>query len=185
TCRTAARAGSSTPSASTEAPGNDNATLMRGVVAMGSRAAAPCRWSTSWLCATAAEEQCALAPLDAELAHARAVDQGVLVHQVHPVVEVDDVAAVVDRQVEVIAPAQGVARHLADGLADHVVSGADPASGAVRCQRPDPALAAAVAVQEALVENQPFALAAAVDLHVKAFDHVARAILKHAPGLHR
>ena len=84
-----------------------------------------------------------------------------------------------------ITPAQGVAGHFTDGFADHIVSGADPASFAVRGQGPDPALTGAVAVQKALVEDQLVALAAALDIDVEALDHLTGAILEHAPGLHR
>ncbi|MNT37374.1 hypothetical protein D3C72_1735110 [compost metagenome] len=36
-----------------------------------------------------------------------------------------------------------------------------------------------------LVEDQSFALAAAVDTHMEALDYRPRALLEHAPGLHR
>ncbi|MNZ37078.1 hypothetical protein D3C78_545180 [compost metagenome] len=80
---------------------------------------------------------------------------------------------------------QGVARHLAAGFADHIARTTTPAPGAVRGQGPDAPLARTVAVHEVLVKNQPVTFAAAVDAHIEAFDHFPRAILEHAPGLHR
>ncbi|MCX4196282.1 hypothetical protein OMR07_12435 [Methylobacterium organophilum] len=46
-------------------------------------------------------------------------------------------------------------------------------------------LGGAVAVAEMFVEDQLVAIKAAIDLDMKALDHLAGALLEHAPGIHR
>jgi len=66
------------------------------------------------------EGQRDLAEPDAELAHHRLVEHHALVHQVHPVVELHFIDAAVHRQLQRVAPVQGIAGSAALGRADDV-----------------------------------------------------------------
>lgn len=132
--------------------------------------------------ALATEEQRHLADLDPELGHTGAVDQRVLVHQVHPVVHAHFVGRVADRQVQAITPVQGVASDLAVSHAYHIIRTPDPAPLARGREHPDATLAGAVAVQEALVKNQVVALAPADDIDLETLGNLTATLLKHPPG---
>ena len=77
---------------------------------------------------------------------------------------------------------QRVSGDLAVGDTHHILGAAAPASLALGREGPDAALAGAVAVEEALVENQVVALATADDIDLETLDHLTAALLKHPPG---
>ena len=78
----------------------------------------------------------------------------------------------------------GVAGHLTDSLANHIVCRATPAAVSLFFKGPDAPLGAAIAVGKALIQYAYIALPGAGHGYMEAFDHFAGAVLEHPPGLH-
>ena len=77
---------------------------------------------------------------------------------------------------------EGVACDLALRNPDHIVRATAPLTIAPGSEGPDPTLTGAVAVTEALVEDQVFTFTTAGNIDLKPLDHFAVALLKHPPG---
>ncbi len=77
---------------------------------------------------------------------------------------------------------QRVSSDLALGDTHHIIRATAPSPLALWREGPDAALAGAVAVQEALVENQVVALATADDVDLETLGNLTAALLKYPPG---
>ncbi len=77
---------------------------------------------------------------------------------------------------------EGVACDLALSNSDHIMRATAPLTIAPGSEGPDSAFTGAVAVTEALVEDQVFTFTTAGDINLETLDHFAVAFLKHPPG---
>ncbi len=107
-----------------------------------------------------------------------------IVHQIHPVVELHVVDRAIHRQRQGVVPVQRIARRAADGLADHIARGADIALLAIffgqLADGPDALLLGAIVVDKVFVQRTHVALPGGVDGHMKTPRHLARAVEHNA-----